>query len=210
LPLGKSESTPEPLEELVLVDTDSADTTGDEAGAEVVVGAADVELELGVALVLVLELVNWMNWATSAELEEGVGVGVVDVEVDVEVGVGVVEVAAARTVEILSPTRTYIPAASPASTSSAGITSPWSSKIVTIGPGTVVVVEAPRGSMEVPCLAAWRCIWLWGWATTRVAAPTSARRENFIVKKRIREVWILKYWRKSLGDLLAMNLVVNK
>lgn len=76
---------------------------------------------------------------TAAELEE-------EDEVDVE------ELDAAAAVVIVSPTRTYFPSANPFSTSSAEMTWPLSSKTVTTGPGTVVVVAARRSRGE-PCLA---------------------------------------------------------
>lgn len=64
-----------------------------------------------------------------------------------------VEVDEDWTVEIVSPTKTYMPSARPASTSSHGISLPPSSNTVTTGPGTVVVVTASRRSIGDPCLA---------------------------------------------------------
>ncbi len=116
VPLGKSALRPvppdeEPEEELdeepLLVETDSACTTWLAELEAVVVGAAAVET--GVVLVLLVD--TSMNWAATTELEEGVGIGVDEGDA-VDEGVDVVE--AGRTVEILSPTRTYFPAAMPA------------------------------------------------------------------------------------------------
>jgi hypothetical protein len=107
---------------------------------EDVVGAAEGVLDV----VLVLTSMNWAAWVVDV-----VGTGVVEV--------GVVEVVeAGRTVEILSPTRTYFPIEIPASTSAGGITCPSNSKTVTIGPGTVVVVAASRPTTCAPCLAGCR------------------------------------------------------
>lgn len=68
----------------------------------------------------------------AAGLEEVVGIGVEVGMVEVVVGV--------EAAVILSPTRTYFPDLIPASTSSHGMKSPFSSYTVTVGPGTVVVV----------------------------------------------------------------------
>jgi hypothetical protein len=116
------------------------------------------------------------SWKKTAVGLEGVGVGV---GVDELVGM---------TVEIASPTRTYNPDFRPASTTDQSRNSPLSSYRVTTAGSTVVTVTVSRPLIGEPFLAAWRWTWLCGCAAVSVAAPRSAILENFIVKKRIREV----------------------
>jgi hypothetical protein len=112
VPLGNLASVL-PLEELL---EDEAEDEDAEVVAGVGVGVAEVVV--GSSEVLVL-LTFWKNSAASL-VEEGVGVGVEEVD-------GAAEVEGGRTVEIVSPTRTYLPFLSPCSTSSKEIAWPLSS-----------------------------------------------------------------------------------
>ena len=100
VPLGNSASML-PLDELL---------EEDDEDAELVDGVAEV-VGVGVgSSEVVLLTFFWKNSAASL-VEEGVGVGVEEVD-------GVAGVVGGRTVEIVSPMRTYLPFFSPCSTSS--------------------------------------------------------------------------------------------
>jgi len=130
VPLGKLLLTlPEELE---LTGAGAAEAVVAGAGAAWVVGGAGVGVGVGVVLVLVLS--SWRNSAASEEDRVG----------DAELG-------AAMTVEIVSPTKTYIPFAIPASTTSYGIAVPSRTYSVVTGPATTVVTTS-RPCTGEPCL----------------------------------------------------------
>ena len=125
-----------PLGKLLLTLPDELELTGAGAakagtGAAWVVAGAGVGVGVGVVLVLAA----CKNSAASEDDEVG----------DAELG------AAGITVEMVSPIKTYIPFAIPASTTSYGIAVPSRTYSVVTGPATIVVTTS-RPCTGEPCL----------------------------------------------------------
>jgi hypothetical protein len=117
-------------DELELTGAGAAEAVVAGAGAAWVVTGAGVGVGVGVVLVLAA----CKNSAASEE--DGVG--------DAELGAGI-------TVEMVSPIKTYIPFAIPASTTSYGIAVPSRTYSVVTGPATIVVTTS-RPCTGEPCL----------------------------------------------------------